>query len=204
MEASTGLAAHVSPLGLDRSGDHSGHLMPIPMASPMPTRQSSSRHPPRYLSNLLHRRPGITVTIRGATTRMCNSALEDGNRSPRRHHRRHPSPVTLPRGRSRALSACWHAVGVDQQGQDEGRFFSPACWYNSSASKAVPVITSVGAVSFKLVWIRCRKVCSYLRDRPNSRARRALGSPLAILRSNSTRVAGRCRVFSKRVPVSSV
>ena len=39
---------------------------------------------------------------------------------------------------------------------------------------------------------------------PNSRAKRAVGSPLAIPRSNSTKVAGRCRVFAKAVPVRSV
>ena len=51
----------------------------------------------------------------------------------------------------------------------------------------------------------CRRgVWSCLRERPSSRARRAMGSPLATPRSNSTRVAGRCRVFSKAVSVSSV
>jgi hypothetical protein len=36
------------------------------------------------------------------------------------------------------------------------------------------------------------------------RAKRAVGSPLAIPRSNNMRVAGRCRVFAKTVPVHTV
>ena len=52
--------------------------------------------------------------------------------------------------------------------------------------------------------MRCRRVWSGLRDRPNSRARRAVGSPLAMPRSRSTSVAGRWRVFSKTVLVRSV
>jgi hypothetical protein len=43
-----------------------------------------------------------------------------------------------------------------------------------------------------------------LRDSPNSRARRAVGSPFAIPRRHRTKVAGRCRVFAKTVPVSSM
>ena len=47
---------------------------------------------------------------------------------------------------SRALWACWRVAGADPSGQDEACFFSPAFWYSSSASKAVPHITAVGAV----------------------------------------------------------
>jgi hypothetical protein len=38
---------------------------------------------------------------------------------------------------------------------------------------------------------RCRRVWSGLRDSPHARARRAVGSPVAIPRSSSTSVAGR-------------
>jgi hypothetical protein len=48
----------------------------------------------------------------------------------------------------------------DQQGQDGACCCSPALWYRSSASTAVPVITSVGAVSCRLAWRRCRRVWS--------------------------------------------
>jgi hypothetical protein len=70
-----------------------------------------------------------------------------------------------------------------------GRFFPPAFWYSSSASKAVPTIILMGAVAFSQAWMRCRRVWSWFRDRPSSRARRAVGSLLAIPRS-STRVSG--------------
>jgi hypothetical protein len=52
--------------------------------------------------------------------------------------------------------------------------------------------------------MRCRRVWSGFRDSPSSRARSAVGSPLAIPRNRSTRVAGRCRVLAKTVPVRSV
>jgi hypothetical protein len=61
-----------------------------------------------------------------------------------------------------------------------------------------------GAVSFRWPWIRCRRVYSCFRGSPSSRARRVVGSPLAISRSGSTSVARRCRVFSKTVPISKV
>ena len=69
----------------------------------------------------------------------------------------------------------------------------PACRCSSSASNAVPVITSAGAVSFRFVCTRWRSVCSCLRDIPNSRAKRAVGSPLAMPRSRRTSVAGLLR-----------
>jgi hypothetical protein len=69
--------------------------------------------------------------------------------------------------------------------------------------RAVP-IALIGAVSFTLAWMRCRRVCRCVRDSPSSRARRAVGSPLAMPRSRSTIVAGRCRVFAKTVPVKRV
>ena len=45
---------------------------------------------------------------------------------------------------------------------------------------AVPVISPVGVVSFKLAWVRCGKVWKWFRGTPRSRARRAVGSPLAL------------------------
>jgi hypothetical protein len=63
---------------------------------------------------------------------------------------------------------------------------------------------SLGAVSLILAWIPpCRRVWRYWRDSPHWRAKRAVGSPLATLRS-STRVAGRCRGLATTVPVSRV
>ena len=38
--------------------------------------------------------------------------------------------------------------------RDAACFFSPAFWYSSSASKMVPAMVSVGAVSFSWVWMR--------------------------------------------------
>lgn len=38
----------------------------------------------------------------------------------------------------------------------------------------------------QVAWRRCRRVCRCVRDTPNSRARRAVGSPLAIPRRNRT------------------
>jgi hypothetical protein len=52
--------------------------------------------------------------------------------------------------------------------------------------------------------MRCRRVWSCWRDSPNAHARRAVGSPVAIPRRNSTRVAERCWVFANTVPDSSV
>jgi hypothetical protein len=54
-----------------------------------------------------------------------------------------------------------------------------------------PGITSMGAVLFRCVGTRWRNVCSGLRDIPNSRAQRAVGSPFAMPRSSRTSVAGR-------------
>jgi hypothetical protein len=53
-------------------------------------------------------------------------------------------------------------------------------------------------------WRRCRRICSCFRDSPSSRARRAVGLPVAIPRKMRTRVAGRWRVFANTVPVRSV
>lgn len=58
------------------------------------------------------------------------------------------------------------------------RAFFPAFWSRSSASKAVPIIRPVDAVSFKVAWMRRRRVWSCLCDRPHSRARRAHGLAL--------------------------
>ena len=117
----------------------------------------------------------------------------------------HPDEGGDDRGRqSRGLSADWPAAGAGQREPDGACFFSPACGSNAAASKAVPGITPVGAVAFRLACIRCRSGCRCLRERPNSRARRAVGSPLANPRRHRTQVAGRCRVFAKTVPVSRV
>jgi hypothetical protein len=62
----------------------------------------------------------------------------------------------------------------------------------------------VGAVSLRWVCTRWRSVGSCLRDRPSSRAKRAVESPFAIPRRRSTSVAGRWRVFSNAVAVSRV
>jgi hypothetical protein len=62
----------------------------------------------------------------------------------------------------------------------------------------------VGAVAFRWAGMRCRRVCRGVRDTRNSRARRAVGSPLAIPRRSRTSVAGRGRVFAKTVPVNNV
>jgi hypothetical protein len=45
---------------------------------------------------------------------------------------------------------------------------------------AVPIITSMGAGSFTLVWMRYRRRWSWWCDTPRARARRAIGSPRAI------------------------
>jgi hypothetical protein len=58
--------------------------------------------------------------------------------------------------------------------------------------------------SGRWAWRRCRRGCRCVRDTPNSRPRRTVGSPLAIARRHRTSVAGRCRVVSKTVPVSRV
>jgi hypothetical protein len=98
----------------------------------------------------------------------------------------------------------WRAAEADQRDRDAGCVFAPALWSSSSASKAGPVIMAVGAVTFRLAWRRCRRGCRCLRESPNARARRAIGSPVAIPRSHSPKVDGRCRVFAQTVPVSRV
>jgi hypothetical protein len=99
--------------------------------------------------------------------------------------------------RGRGLCAYWRVDVAGPWDRDGACFVSPAFWYSSSASNAVPVITSAGAVLFRCVCTRWRNVCSCLRDIPNSRAKRAVGSPLAMPRSRSTSAAGRWRVFFK-------
>jgi hypothetical protein len=59
-----------------------------------------------------------------------------------------------------------------------------------------------GVVRVRLHALAQRVQC--VRDIPNSRAKRAVGSPFAIPRRRSTRVAGRWRVFAKTVLVRSV
>jgi hypothetical protein len=49
------------------------------------------------------------------------------------------------------FSAYGRASGADRRGLDGGCFFPPALWYSSSASKAVPIMTAVGAVALRLV-----------------------------------------------------
>jgi hypothetical protein len=53
-------------------------------------------------------------------------------------------------------------------------------------------------VLIQLIWMRCPRVWSCFRERPNSRARRTVGSPLAIPRTSSTGVTGRCRGSRRR------
>jgi hypothetical protein len=59
-------------------------------------------------------------------------------------------------------------------------------------------------VACSWAWRRGRRVGSGCRARPNSRAKRAVGAPLASPRRSNPSVAGRCRVFAKTVPVSRV
>jgi hypothetical protein len=79
--------------------------------------------------------------------------------------------------------------------------FFPAFWYRSPASNVVPAITSAGAVWFRFVYTRWCNVCHDLRDMPNSRAKRAVGSPFAMTYRRRMSVAGRWRVFSETVLV---
>jgi hypothetical protein len=131
-----GLEAHVSPSGLGRCGGPIGGLIRLLMPIPMPTHRSSPRPPPRSMSNphrrLLSNLPrpspsGITVTIRVATTRMCSSALADGDRSPQRRHRRRTLEVPLPLFPERCWRCCTPgnssrlAVPLDQPGSREFR-----------------------------------------------------------------------------------
>jgi hypothetical protein len=64
-------------------------------------------------------------------------------------------------GRSLASVLCPLRLFARRRGGSVGSrcgvLFSPAFWYSSSASQAVPVITPIGAVSSTLAWIRCRK-----------------------------------------------
>jgi hypothetical protein len=130
-------------------------------------------------------------------------------RSPRSAARLCPAPPHEGEGderwrRSHARSAYGHAGGADQRDPEGGGLCAPALWSSSSASQAVPVLTAVGALSCSWAWMRCRRVWRGVRDPPHSRARRAVGSPVAIPRHNSTKVAGRCRGFAKTGPVSQV
>src|SRR5262245_63704967 len=50
--------------------------------------------------------------------------------------------TTLFRSRCRGLSADWHVDGAGHGDRDGACVFSPAFWYRSSASNAVPVMTA--------------------------------------------------------------
>jgi hypothetical protein len=69
---------------------------------------------------------------------------------------------------------------------------SPVFWSRSSASKAVPRIPSVGAVSFKLPRIRYRRIWSCFRNSANWRARRAWARPwpCRVIAAPAWRVVG--------------
>jgi hypothetical protein len=136
LEVFMGLEAHVSPSGLGRCGGPIGGLIRLLMPIPMPTHRSSPRPPPRSMSNphrrLLSNLPrpspsGITVTIRVATTRMCSSALADGDRLPQRRHRWRTLEAPLPLFPERCWRCCTPgnssrlAVPLDQPGSREFR-----------------------------------------------------------------------------------
>jgi hypothetical protein len=103
-----------------------------------------------------------------------------------------------------ALSADGPVAVADRWGRHGAGCCAPTCRSKSSASQAVPVLPAVGTVSFRGAWRRSCRVCSGFRDTPNSRASRAVGSPVVPPRSRSTWVAGRGRVVSKTVPVRRV
>jgi hypothetical protein len=93
--------------------------------------------------------------------------------------------------RCRDLCA-YERVDVAGHGDRDGACcFSPAFWHRSSAANVVLVIASAGAVLFRRVCTPWRHVCRGLRNRPNSRAQRAVDSPFAMPRSRSTSVVGR-------------
>jgi hypothetical protein len=84
--STTGLEAHGSPSGSDRSGGRIGGPMAIPMPTRMPTHRLSPCHPPKSMCNpqhrplpsLLHRPLGITVTIHGGIIPTCSNVQGDG------------------------------------------------------------------------------------------------------------------------------
>ena len=62
---------------------------------------------------------------------------------------------------------------------------SSTLWPRASSSKAGPVITPIGAAVCRGPGRRCRRVGSCVRDSPHERARRAVGSLVAIPRRRS-------------------
>ena len=106
-------------------------------------------------------------------------------------------------GRRAVACACRGASTWRVAGSGRGRALFPRRAGTARRPKAVPVITPVGTVACRWACTRCRNVCSCVPDSPYSRAPRAVGSPFAMPRRRSPNVAGRWRVFSTTVWVSS-